>query len=231
MTDTRTHQMGPNVRRFVRSAWLLLFAQFIAAIFAIGATGWAAFYVADLRAERDALRTQIEEFTGGDVADPVYRDPPADIVETVDEEAVFEEPDDTVEEPPVAPLPTRRPATDRTPGATVQRPLATTSRRVPVRPERPEAEQPAPATQAPPRRNRAYPGGLPGDGGGNAEPPFVPGRYFPEAPGGRVPAIPDVDLDGLVGRPDRRDPVQRPNDPVTDPINRGNQNPNIQRIR
>ncbi|MGP1284227.1 MAG: hypothetical protein ACTS1X_14725 [Parasphingopyxis sp.] len=231
MTETRTHPMGPNVRRFVRSAWLLLFAQLIAALFAVGATGWAAFYVADLRAERDALRAQLDEFTGGEVVDPVYRDPPADIVETVDEEAVGGDSSGVADEPPVAPPPTRSPASDRASGPTVQRVPATTARPAPPRPDRPETEQPGPSTQAPPRRNRTYPGGLPGDGSGNAEPPIVPGRYLPEAPRGRAPAIPDVDLDGLVGRPDRREPAQRPNEPDTTPVDRNNRTPQIQRLR
>jgi hypothetical protein len=213
MTDTDTAPMGPNVGRFVRSAWLLLFAQLIAALFAIGATGWAAFYVADLRAERDFLRAQVEEFTGGAIIDPVNEAPAVDDVEFVDDPVMNEEPVTVEEEPPSATPPpqTSRPPPNRAPDTTPPHPATARpvpTRPAPTRPERPRTERPTPTAPAPPQRNRAYPGGLPGDGVNNAEPPFVPGRFTPEAPVGRTPVIPDIDLNDVVREPEGRDSNQ-----------------------
>jgi len=227
MNDTHTPPMGPNVRRFVRSAWLLLFAQLIAAVFAIGATGWAAFYVADLRAERDDLRAQIEEFTGGTIIDPV-RDVPMDYtVETVDDPAVVVEPDMIDEEPPIVPTPpplpprTDRPSVNRAPDVAVQRPATVTPRPRPTQPAPPQTERPAPTAPIPPRRSNNYPGGLPGDSTTNAEPPFVPGRFNPNAPVGRTPVIPDIDLD---------DVVREPEGGANDQIITDDRGPNFQRL-
>mgnify|MGYP001820731046 FL=1 len=211
MNDTTAHPMGPKVRRFVRSAWLLLMAQLLAAVFALGATGWAAFYVADLHAERDMLRAQVEEFVGGDV-DP---DIAAPVVEPIDD------PVEVVAEPsPPPPAPTEpEPEVGATPAARVAREPrpAEPAPRTPA-PQRPVVEEPAPheaVTEEPTaqRPNRTYPGGLPGGRSANAEPPYVSGRFFPERPTNRGPTIPDIALDGLVPPPSRDDPVQRsPND-------------------
>ncbi|QLC23304.1 hypothetical protein HFP51_14545 [Parasphingopyxis sp. CP4] len=221
MNDKTAHPMGPNVRRFVRSAWLLLMAQLLAAVLALSATGWAAFYVADLRAERDMLRAQVEEFVGGDVdpdiAAPVV-EPIDDPVEMVDEPSspppAPSEPEPEATTAPAVPVVREpRPAPVATP---TPRPAAPTPR-TPA-PQQPVVEEPAPreaVTEEPTARrpNRTYPGGLPGDHSANAEPPYVPGRYVPERPTNRVPSIPDIDLDGLVPPAGHDDPVQRsPND-------------------
>lgn len=219
MTDTSTPTMGPNVRRFVRSAWLLLFAQLIAALFAIGATGWAAFYVADLRAERDALRAQVEEFTGTVAADPVFEDPATDDIEFVEEPLFDEDPVVVMDESTNTPT--------RTPDTAARPPVTTAPRPAPSRPTRPRTDAPTPVTQAPPRRNSTYPGGLPGEGSNDIEPPFVPGRFSPNAPSTATPTNPNVDLDGLVGQqyPDDQAPDRQPNDSIT----RDDQGPNFQR--
>lgn len=221
MNDTPTTPMdppamGPNVRRFVRSAWLLLFAQLIAAVFAIGATGWAAFYVADLRA-------QIEEFTGGTNIDPVREIPMVNNVETVDDPVTIVDPVVTDEEPPIVPPPpqTTRPAVNRTPGPAVQRPTTATPRPTSTRPASPRTERPAPATSVPPQRNNRYPGGLPDDGTNNVEPPFVPGRFNPAAPAGSTPVIPDIDLNDIVREPEGR---------ADDQIITDDRGPNFQRL-
>lgn len=215
--------MGPNVRRFVRSAWLLLFAQLIAAIFAIGATGWAAFYVADLRAERDDLRAQIEEFTGGTNIDPAREIPVTDAVESVDDPVTIVEPVVTDEELPIVPPPpqTAHPAVDRAAELPGRRPATTTPRPTSTRPAAPRTERPAPAATVPPQRNNRYPGGLPGDGANNAEPPFVPGRFNPTAPAGGTPVIPDIDLDDIVREPEGR---------TDDQIIADDRGPNFQRL-
>ena len=219
MNDKTAHPMGPNVRRFVRSAWLLLMAQLLAAVFALGATGWAAFYVADLRAERDMLRTQVEEFVGGSVeaemtvpaAEPI--DDPVEVVEESNT-PLPTEPEPEVSAPPTPPVVREpRPAPAATP---TPRPAAPAPR-TPA-PQRPVVEEPAPrepVTEEPraQRPNRTYPGGLPGDRSANAEPPYLPGRYVPNRPVNRAPTIPNVDLEGLVPPASRDVPDQRsPND-------------------
>ncbi|MEM8696514.1 MAG: hypothetical protein AAGE05_10875 [Pseudomonadota bacterium] len=234
MTDMQTTPMGPNVRRFVRSAWLLLVAQLIAALFAIGATGWAALYVADLRAERDALRAQVEEFVGTDISATVPVAPPADpaddIVELVDETAVADAPiivPPAIEEPAAPPTArTRTSRPDRTPTVTPRRPATAAPRPATTRTETPQARRPVPPPQSARRPNRTYPGGLPGDGGGYSEPPYIPGRFAPDTPGTRVPTVPDIDLGGFVGQPDTRNP-----NPPNDPVPSNDRNPNIQQIR
>jgi hypothetical protein len=205
MTDTRTTTMGPNVRRFVRSAWLLLIAQLLATLIALGATGWAAFYVADLRAERDALRAEVAQLTAGTVEQPAYEEPLAEEIAVIEPAPVEEEAVVTGDTLPPPPSPAPRPpaTTTRTPVTAAPRPT-------------PQTDEPAPQPSepsAPPPRNTTYPGGLPGEGP-NAEPPYaveVPGRYD----GGRVrvPRVPQIDPGRIIDRPPQRDP--RP--PVTQP--------------
>lgn len=43
------------LQRFVRSAWMLLLFQLVAAVFAVGVTGWAAFQVRPLFGQREQL--------------------------------------------------------------------------------------------------------------------------------------------------------------------------------
>jgi hypothetical protein len=167
--------MGTHVRRFVRSAWLLLFVQFFAALIALSATGWAAFYVADLRAERDSLRAQVAEFTGDGLTEPAYQQPQSEEVELLDESVFDDGPEDVAEatdqtDPPVTTTPPTRTTNRPTTRTAVRTPDRTTNRAT-----RQDASERTTET-APPRRNTTYPGGLPGQGNDNSEPPFILGR-------------------------------------------------------
>ena len=248
MTDLHSQSsatpMGRNVRRFVRSAWLLLIAQLLSAILAIGVTAWAAFYVAELRAERDALRAQVEEFIGRDVTvpDPVApRDaPPGDPIEPIAsaEEPVPVEPPieqspapeiDTPPPPARSPRPPRRllETNPRPATPTIQRPVERTPATQTDTPER----EPERQTQAPRRPNRVYPGGLPGDGD-NIEPPFVRDPVRTERPAGRVPTPPRIPADlvqDVLG--DRPTTNQNRNTSTADPIEIDDRHQTVMRNR
>lgn len=209
MTATTATPMGPNVRRFVRSAWLLLIAQLLATGIALGATGWAAFYVADLRAERDALKAELEELTAVDAPAPAQEEMPRDEVAVIDpapevsDPAVFDVP------PPVQRTPSQRPQapTTRSPVSVPPRPNQQVTNSRPTQPR-----EPATRMAPPPRRNTTYPGGLPGQGPNSYyEPPYVPNRD-----GGRVavPTVPHVDVRDIVDRLPQN-PPRTPNPPRT----------------
>ncbi|MBC2776945.1 hypothetical protein [Parasphingopyxis marina] len=215
MTDTRRAPMGPNVRRFVRSAWLLLIAQLLATLIALSATGWAAFYVADLQAERDSLRAQLDELTTAPV-----REDTADIA--VLEPVPVEEQPLPPEVEPLPPEPAVRTAAPTT--RPTQRPDTAQVRRPSPRPTAPEVRAPRepqselpPEPARPPRRNTTYPGGLP-QPGSNSEPVYIPVR-----PGNgpvRVPSVPQTDP-GIIGRLPQNpspNPPRTPNDPPRDRV-------------
>ncbi len=187
MTDTtQLHRgpapMGTHVRRFVRSAWILLFAQLAAALLALGVTGSAAFYVADLREERDMLRAELARAQAAEVE-------PAVFVASAPEEAMTMDPIVPEPDPPVGrPAPLTE-ATRPTPQPDEAR---SEPRRDP--PPQPRTEEPADQAAAQPQptpRPRTYPGGLPGQTTTQSEPHFIPPRFRdrPQRPLDRRPPI------------------------------------------
>lgn len=212
-------------RRFVRSAWTLLAFQLVAALGAAAVTGWAAFYVADLRAERDALRLALDE------ARPGPSESEAALVEEIGEEAEAFRPDGETP-PPRLSAETR--AAAAVPQGDVERASrpAAPARVTPRLPERSVAEATAPASTvaAPRRRNSVYPGGLPGQSDGAEPPTYYPGeRSAGSAPSGRD-SVPDLDLGGIVrNAPTQPTPTRTPspttgspNQPTTAPPNQSN---------
>lgn len=145
-----TEERSSYARRFVRSARLLLAFQLIAALATLGVTAWAAFYVADLREERDQLRAAIEQERDRPATPTdIIAEPPIERVPAEDSVPVGEEPEQgaTAQSPP-------RPATSTSPAPL---PPAATPRPTPTRPAttapRPRHDRPEPRPSNPPQRD------------------------------------------------------------------------------
>jgi hypothetical protein len=193
-----THD-SPTIRRFVRTAWILLAFQLVFALGAVGVAIWAASAVRQAVDQRDLLQARVAELEARPAAPA-----PAPVQEVAP--APGEEPAPVVEDLTPQPQPPQPQAAPAPPVVRTQPPV----RQPPVRnppPYRPPVYVPPPPVYQPP----VYvPPPRVDD-----KPPVVRDDPPPERPRPRRPRI-NIDLPGLLGgrdRPSRDRPTREPNNP------------------